>query len=492
MSATTARLQRKALKPTSTGEILRFFGILVLITRLEFSERRTLWGGRHGSKRVQQVDLARDMSRHRFEEILSYISFSAIVLPPADDRWAEVEGFAKAITAHRHAVVTPGETLCVDESISRWYGLGGDWSQIGLPHYVKLDRKPESGCEMKTACCGSSGIMLSVELTKSATETETRDFEHDNQHGTATILRLVEPWFNSDRHVCADSWFASVLTTVKLWDVGMRFTGVVKTATRLYPLPYLSSLEMQRKGDFVSMTSGSSQNRPSLLAVCWADRDRRYFVSSAGTTNMGTPIYRERYRTVNGRASKQAFEIPIPQVCEDYYKVCSQIDRHNRCRQDDLNLEKKFRTLSWSTRVNTSLLAIVIVDAWLLYKNSRGGQFCKSPWTFYNELADGLLDNTHDSGAMRHQAEREAPSPAKRCAGTGISLVPTTRKRRRLDGTLTNISYQARCVVCGKKSRHFCSECHSTTGKETFVCYVDRRPECFDNHLHEKHGRSSM
>lgn len=52
--------------------------------------------------------------------------------------------------------------ICIDESMSRWYGKGGDWINEGLPHYVAIDRKPENGCEIQTACCGTSGIMMSL------------------------------------------------------------------------------------------------------------------------------------------------------------------------------------------------------------------------------------------------------------------------------------------------------------------------------------------
>ena len=36
-------------------------------------------------------------------------------------------------------------------------------------------------------------------------------------------------------------------------------------------------------------------------------------------------------------------ETNIPRIAEIYYDAASQIDRHNRCRQDDLRLEKKFQ-----------------------------------------------------------------------------------------------------------------------------------------------------
>lgn len=76
-----------------------------------------------------------------------------------------------------------------------------------------------------------------------------------------------------------------------------------------------------------------------------------------------------------------------------YYSAASQVDRHNRCRQSDLKLEKKFRVKEWSMRINTTLLAMCIVDSWLVYKGSRGSQPHMSPNEFYCTLASELIDN---------------------------------------------------------------------------------------------------
>ena len=67
---------------------------------------------------------------------------------------------------HRANNVLPSEWICVDESISKWYGLGGHWINIGLPMYIAIDRKPENGCEVQNAACGVSGVMLQLLLVK--------------------------------------------------------------------------------------------------------------------------------------------------------------------------------------------------------------------------------------------------------------------------------------------------------------------------------------
>ena len=62
----------------------------------------------------------------------------------------------------------PSWHLCVDETIGRWYGLGGNWNNEGLPHYVSIKRKPEDGFEIQDCCDAMSGIMLRLRLVKSA------------------------------------------------------------------------------------------------------------------------------------------------------------------------------------------------------------------------------------------------------------------------------------------------------------------------------------
>ena len=44
---------------------------------------------------------------------------------------------------------SPSYRLCVNEIFQRWYGLGGDWINLGLPHYVHMDLKQDSGFKIQ-------------------------------------------------------------------------------------------------------------------------------------------------------------------------------------------------------------------------------------------------------------------------------------------------------------------------------------------------------
>ena len=101
------------------------------------------------------------------------------------------------------------------------------------------------------------------------------------------------------------------------------------------------------------------------------DRERRYFNATAGSFEHGTPYTRCRSRQVsdepNAPPEKVNLVIGQPQIAEFYYSTCSAIDKHNRLRQDDLRIEKKVETINWSTWVNLSIFAMIVVDAWLVY-----------------------------------------------------------------------------------------------------------------------------
>ena len=92
----------------------------------------------------------------------------------------------------------PSYFICVDESISRWYGIRGHWVNAGLAQYIVIDRNTENGCDIQNAADGVSDIMIQLQLVKTSSE---EDFhspeEHDGLlHGTKVIPNIFQPWVN--------------------------------------------------------------------------------------------------------------------------------------------------------------------------------------------------------------------------------------------------------------------------------------------------------
>jgi hypothetical protein len=121
------------------------------------------------------------------------------------------------------------------------------------------------------------------------------------------MKQLLDPWIGqSARIVCADSYFASVGAALELKKLGFRFIGVIKTATKEYPMSYLQGLELQRRGDLKATVFYNANGRPELFAFVWVDRDRRYFVCNGADLEAVEPILRTRLRQVNQSPNAEA------------------------------------------------------------------------------------------------------------------------------------------------------------------------------------------
>ena len=78
--------------------------------------------------------------------------------------------------------------------------------------------------------------------------------------------------------------------------IGIRFIGVVKTATKTFPMAYLSSIELDEgRGQRVGVVL-KSNGTPTMMACVWMDRDRRYFISTASLLQDGKDYPRIRWR----------------------------------------------------------------------------------------------------------------------------------------------------------------------------------------------------
>ena len=106
--------------------------------------------------------------------------------------------------------------IILDKTIVRWYGLGGAFHNVGLPMYVDLDRKPDSGCEVQDAACVTSRIMIQIKVVDRAEEEHRKEKESNLpasytglKHGTKITLKLLKPWNKTGRRAIVDSYFAS-------------------------------------------------------------------------------------------------------------------------------------------------------------------------------------------------------------------------------------------------------------------------------------------
>ena len=210
--------------------------------------------------------------------------------------------------------------------MSQWYGQGGHCINHGLPMYVAIDRKPENGCEIQNAACGHSEVMIQLKVVKTAEEENASAVTNDdgNNHGTNVLKFLAEPWVRMDCCVCADSYFASINAVTVMRMMGLRFIGVVKTATKKFPMSYLSNLELVQHGDYNGLVARGTDGQPTMLSFVWIDRDCQYFIASASLLDSGILYSQNRWHQVSVELT-----IPQPKAMEVCYRTCGVIDQHN-------------------------------------------------------------------------------------------------------------------------------------------------------------------
>jgi len=261
---TSPVLEGRGLRRTTRGEVLKLFGVIVLETPYEFGSRAELWSTQLRTSYLVAPAFGErtGLSRCRIDAPWSCVACSEQSSGGGDvseqGRWELITDFVDSVNAHRDSHVSPSEYLCVDESMCKWHGQGGPWSKLGLPMYVAIDGNSENGCEIQNTACGRSGVMLRLSVATSAKHERATGVDNDDglPHGASVLKCLVAPWAGTQRVVCADSYFASVAAANQLLTTGLRFIGVVKTATRGYPMKALSTLVVDTRTENATYTHG--------------------------------------------------------------------------------------------------------------------------------------------------------------------------------------------------------------------------------------------
>ena len=159
------------------GEIVKFFGVMLLVTQFEFGSRASLWSNMSTNKHIPAPLFGlTGMPQKQFDDLWMCIRLSdqpcnrPSEMTSEQYRWRLVDDFIKNFSEHRAQIFFPLDKICVDESMSWWYGQGSHWINHGLPMYVAINRKPENGCEIQNAACGHSGVMIRLKIVKTAEE----------------------------------------------------------------------------------------------------------------------------------------------------------------------------------------------------------------------------------------------------------------------------------------------------------------------------------
>jgi hypothetical protein len=486
---TNAELTKASQRVTTKGEFFRFIGLIYAMSIVSYGDRRSYWGLTDPGDLFPLPNFGKyGIGVNRFETILRYLRCSG----PSDDadRWSHIRAVVNAFNDHRASCCSPSWCLCVDEKTSSFRPRKGVYCDDGPPTLTKIIRKPKSvSIELKDCTDAQTRITLRLELQEGKEAMRSKQFADRYNSGTSILLRLVSPWFHSGRMVVGDSAFASVEAAIACHDRGIHFSGLVKTATRRFPMAYLNALDLLSRGDHavcVSKPSASCQ----LLAVAWnGGKKRKCIVSTSGVTTLAAkPATRIRYTNVgDGTSVKTEKVTPWPQVVSNYFLAANASDVNNHYRQGSLKLEESWITHTWWHRPLATVLGTIEADAYLAYLAFNTDADKLSHRDFTEEIASGLIHNSFDdSGSTGDEIQlrkRKRADPDTMSPICNLKLLSSSDAARPEKGSRRT---QRTCRVCGKKASYYCDACSNPENSMFFgICGPGsgRDMNCFLSHV---------
>lgn len=395
VTETNKELVKRGKKPTTLHELFKVIGIIFAIGFQPTRNRRDHSGA--GTDRLfPHVDfkVKWGVCLHRWEKIMAAWRWTDT--PGSGDRWWPCRMFVNLFNEWMPKFFCPGWVLCIDESTTRWKGFP-DWHPNGCPHRTSIPRKPESlSIEIRDACCGVSQVCMFLEIQEGKEAMRNKEFcDGARPAGTAFALRATKQYQGSGRVVVGDSAFASVPTAIGLFQVGLFFIGLVKTAHKYFPIKFLKMVAMGDRGS--SATCLTAKDGVSLIGHVWKDwgkngKDRKAFISTCGTSLPGKPAVRPRTDINEETRQVTPVELVIPRtnIVETYFDHAGAIDRFNHARQDGFRLERNILVQTWDRRMIFSLLGYVGANAFFAYQLEGGD---KSLSEFIEKLCIELGEN---------------------------------------------------------------------------------------------------
>lgn len=144
------------------GEWLRFLGLLLAATQYQ-DRGEGLWERPSKSGMRPFANFGEYMGINKFKQIKRHCSVAFSSGSEATDPYAPIRGGVNGYNENRARTIILRRALTADETMSAFKPRTSKTG--GLPHLSFIKRKPKPlGTELKTLCCGISGVILRLEI----------------------------------------------------------------------------------------------------------------------------------------------------------------------------------------------------------------------------------------------------------------------------------------------------------------------------------------
>ena len=210
--------------------------------------------------------------------------------------------------------------------------------------------------------------MLCADLLEGKGIDNKKEFVAEYGVVTATMLRLVAPYFGSACVVIADNWFGSYKCAVALRQRGLFSIINVKTRHKKFPRDKIKEA-LQRRGDQKHYRVQPPGEEWPDFASGYFDKGPMILVHTAGSSMLGLSCKRvhRRYDYDAKRVKSVVLELMQPDTHARYRGSFWAVDRFNRMAFGPEGVHRTVRVKGWHRRFFLALLSATVLNAYMAY-----------------------------------------------------------------------------------------------------------------------------
>lgn len=401
---------------TNAAELWLFIDVNLFMGLVKLPDQHMYW-----EEEYRQVQVTRAFNRHRFEELQRWFHIAA---PAAAGTRETLIDKIRPLWDHCQqsfrAFCNPPREITVDETMVRFKGRSEDKTTVrGKPTPIGY----------KIYTLASYGYLLAFDL---ATVTDRRPTDQGVLH--SAVMKLVQPWLQSDRILFFDNLYTSPALCDHLRREGLYSCGTCRANRSGLPHNIKQDMEQLDKGEMKAWRRGD------LQCLAWHDSKPILFLSTHHKID-------EMETLESKRGPRPRPGITKPKIVHDYNQHKVHVDTVDQLRQSyavQRRHRKTWPSLAWwlvdMCVINAYTLLCIKTKAVISQLEFRQA-LMKQLWETY-----GSASTTH-----AHVGRPTAPTP-----NTGHWPHHTHKKRKCMRCTRGREGGSQSEVACKQCGVHLC------------------------------------
>jgi len=450
-------VQKRPSKPLqcTRGDLKRFIGVLLYMSLVRMPSSRSYWSADFRMDKVVNA-----LTVNRFEEIKRFLHFSDNTEDvDAQDRLYKVRPVVTALR-HKCQLLQMDESLSLDEQIIPFKG------RSGLKQYIP--KKPHKWGYKMFVLSSTSGFSYDFEFYTGKNDNHLKPGEPDCGASGNVVIRLTRIVPSNKNHkLYFDNYFTSPALQLHLASRGIHSLGTVRL-NRIPQCNVPSEKTMKQKGRGTFVEKSTTVGATSLSLVSWYDNRIVNFLSTFVGSLPSTEVRRW------SKADGAFMQVPCPNIVQVYNRHMGGVDLLDSL----IGLYRsRLRSKKWYLRIFFHLIDMMVVNAWILYRDccTRSGEQKSMRLRDFKADIAAVFCNTDlevrpNKKGRRSRNDGSPPTKYRRCA-------PRPQEHLRTDGNQHWPEWserRGRCRLAGCKgsTRVRCSKC------KIFVCFTPKQ-NCF-------------